>query len=59
MPLQVNLKTNAKPPREEYRSLDESRATLRAEGIDPDVIERSMVGLGKIDHDPLGCRLLS
>jgi hypothetical protein len=42
MPLQVNVKDATKPPRVPYRSLDEIRAALRAKGIDPDVIERSM-----------------
>jgi hypothetical protein len=42
MPLQVNVKGQERPPRIPYPSLDAIRAALRAKGIDPDVIERSM-----------------
>jgi SOS response regulatory protein OraA/RecX len=43
LPLQVNLKVPTKPPRVEYRTVEEIKAALRARGIDPDVIERSMM----------------
>jgi hypothetical protein len=42
MPLQVNVKDGTKPARTPFRSVDEIKAALRAKGIDPDVIERSM-----------------
>jgi len=39
----MNMKTTIKQPRIPYRSLDEIRTALRTKGIDPDVIERSMM----------------
>jgi hypothetical protein len=42
MPLQVNVKAEA-PKRVVYPSLEDTRAALRANGIDPDVIERAMM----------------
>ena len=42
MPTQINVKAEA-PKRVEYPSLEESRAALRARGIDPDIIERAMM----------------
>jgi hypothetical protein len=43
LPMQVNAKIQQKPPRVEYRTVDEIKTALRAKGIDPDVIERSMM----------------
>jgi len=42
MPTQINVKAEA-PKRVVYPSLEESRAALRARGIDPDIIERAMM----------------
>jgi len=42
LPLQVNVKSEA-PKRVVYPSLEDTRAALRANGIDPDVIERAMM----------------
>jgi hypothetical protein len=42
MPLQVNVKAEA-PKRVVYPSLEDTRAALRAKGIDPDVIQRAMM----------------
>jgi len=42
MPTQINVKAEA-PKRVVYPSLEDSRAALRARGIDPDVIEKAMM----------------
>jgi len=42
MPTQINVKAET-PKRVVYPSLDDSRAALRARGIDPDIIERAMM----------------
>jgi len=42
LPLQVNVKAET-PKRVVYPSLEDTRAALRANGIDPDVIERAMM----------------
>jgi hypothetical protein len=52
MPLQVNVKAEA-PKRVVYPSLDDTRAALRARGIDPDVIERAMMPDFITDQSPV------
>jgi hypothetical protein len=52
MPLQVNVKSEA-PKRTPYPSLDDTRNDLRAMGIDPDVIERSMMPKFLTDKRPV------
>jgi hypothetical protein len=42
MPLQVNVKADVKPKRVPYPSYEAICDDLRAKGIDPDVLERSM-----------------
>jgi hypothetical protein len=43
MPLQVNVKADVKPKRVPYRSYAEVCDALRANGIDPEVMERAMM----------------
>ena len=52
MPTQINVKAEA-PKRVVYPSLDESRAALRARGIDPDIIERAMMPKFITDERPV------
>jgi hypothetical protein len=52
MPLQVNVKAEA-PKRVVYPSLEDTRAALRANGIDPDVIERAMMPDFLTDQRPV------
>ena len=52
MPLQVNVKADV-PKRVVYPSLDDTRAALRARGIDPDVIERAMMPNFITDQRPV------
>ena len=52
MPLQVNVKAEA-PKRVVYPSLEDTRAALRANGIDPDVIERARMPEFITDQQPV------
>jgi hypothetical protein len=52
MPTQINVKAEA-PKRVEYPNLDDTRAALRARGIDPDIIERAMMPDFLTDQRPV------
>ena len=53
VPLEMNLKTDQPKKRVVYPSLDETRAALRARGIDPDIIQAAMMPKFLTDQSPV------